>query len=127
VFKRPSRIILSPKQLALLGAIAALVLLGFGYTGRVVANRELQAEVARWEAEVRLEQERLQESQEWLKHVQTDAYVIERARVDLGWTFPDEVAVRMPDLPEEPDPAAPAPAVPVAPAWQQWWDRFFGR
>jgi hypothetical protein len=77
--------------------------------------------------EVQLEQERLQENQAWLQHVQTDQYVIERARVDLGWTFPDEVAVRMPGPAGQPDQAGAAPATPVVPAWQQWWERFFGR
>ncbi|MFN2168963.1 MAG: hypothetical protein ACK2U9_22235 [Anaerolineae bacterium] len=103
-----------------------LVMFGFGYTGRLIASSEMQGEVASWEAEVRLEEQRLQESRERLEYVQSDEFVIEKAHTDLGWTFPDEVAVWMVGD-DRPQAVATPPEVTAVPSWQLWRQRFFGR
>lgn len=125
--KRPARLPLRPRQLVLIAGIAMLVLFLFGYTSRLIASSELQDEVALWQEEVRLEEKRLQANQERLAYSQTDQYVIERAHSDLGWTFPNEVAVWV--LGEESGQSEPAQVAENAlqPYWQQWQQRFSGR
>lgn len=125
--KKPIPMVVTPKQLVIAAGLIALVLFAYGYTNRVIENRMLQAQVTRWEEEVRAAEERLARSQAQLEHVQTDAYVIEEARSDLGYTFPDEVAVRTVPQDEAPETLAAESAPVTTPGWQQWWERFFGR
>ena len=125
--KKPIHLPFSLKQVALIAGIAAVVLFLFGYTSRLIASSELRAQVTLWEEEVRLAEQRLQESQERLAYVQSDRYVIDKAHTDLGWAFPNEVAVWV--LGEETapvDPAFTADGEPL-PYWQQWQQRFLGR
>jgi hypothetical protein len=127
VSRKPVHLPVSLKQVALIAGIVAVVVFLFGYTSRLIASSELRAEVALWEEEVRLAQERLQANQDRLAHAQTDQYVIDKAHTDLGWTFPNEVAVWV--LGEEiaeVDPAFTANGEPL-PYWQQWQQRFLGR
>jgi hypothetical protein len=127
VSKKPIHLPFSLKQMALIAGIAAVVLFLFGYTSRLIASSELRAQVALWEEEVRLAEQRLQETQERLAYVQSDRYVIDKAHTDLGWAFPNEVAVWV--LGEETapvDPAFTADGEPL-PYWQQWQQRFLGR
>ncbi len=124
--KKPVHLTVSLKQVALIAGIAALALFLFGYTSRLIASSELRAEVALWEEEVRLAEQRLQENQDRLAYVQSDRYAIDKAHTDLGWAFPNEVAVWV--LGEETaqvDPAFTAGGEP-APYWQQWQQRFLG-
>jgi hypothetical protein len=126
VSKKPVHLPVSLKQVALIAGIAALALFLFGYTSRLIASSELRAEVALWEEEVRLAEQRVQENQERLAYVQSDRYVIDKAHTDLGWAFPNEVAVWV--LGEETaqvDPAFTASGEPL-PYWQQWQQRFLG-
>ena len=122
---KPTRLRLSPKQMILLVGILVVTLFLFGYTGRLIASSELQEEVARWEREVRLAEQRVQENQRLLELVKTDQYVIEQAHTELGLAFPDEVAVWVDG--EEPVvvPQATPFAGEPAPYWEQWRDRFF--
>jgi hypothetical protein len=126
VSKKPAHLPVSLKQVALFAGIAAVVLFLFGYTSRLIASGELRAEVALWEQEVQLAEQRLQESQERLAYVQSDQYVIDKAHTELGWAFPNEVAVWV--LGEEAaqvDPAFTAEGEPL-PYWRQWQQRFLG-
>ncbi|MCS6844054.1 MAG: septum formation initiator family protein [Caldilineales bacterium] len=116
----------TPKQLVLLVGLAWVVALGFSYTSRVIAHRDLKAQEAQWQAEVELERQRLQENQRLLEEVKTDRYVIKRARVDLGWTFPDEVAIRV--VGDQAGQVGAPTATPTPqPGWQGWWRRLIGR
>jgi hypothetical protein len=126
VSKKPVHLPVSLKQVALIAGIAALALFLFGYTSRLIASSELRAEVVLWEEEVRLAEQRLQENQERLAYVQSDRYVIDKAHTDLGWTFPNEVAVWV--LGEEVAQVDPAFTVEGEPLryWQQWQQRFLG-
>ena len=118
---------LNRRRIAVIVGMAILVLFGFGYTGRLIANAELQAQVGLWEEEYRLEQERLERNRQRLAYVQTDAYVIERARQDLGWTFPGEVAIRVVGPAQESLGASkPVAEEQLLPSWRLWWERFFG-
>ncbi len=124
--KKPAHLPVSLKQVALIAGIAALALFLFGYTSRLIASSELRTEVALWEQEVELERQRVQANQERLAYVQSDQYVIDKAHTDLGWAFPNEVAVWV--LGEETAPVDPALAAngePI-PYWQQWQQRFMG-
>jgi hypothetical protein len=124
--KKPVHLPVSLRQVALIAGIAALALFLFGYTSRLIASSELRAEVALWEEEVRLAEQRLQENQDRLAYVQSDRYVIDKAHTDLGWAFPNEVAVWV--LGEEVaqvDPVFAASGEPL-PYWQQWQQRFLG-
>ena len=124
--KKPAHLSISLKQVALIAGIAALALFLFGYTSRLIASGELRDEVALWEQEVELEAQRVQASQERLAYVQSDRYVIDKAHTDLGWAFPNEVAVWV--LGEEaaqPDTAFSVEGEPLA-NWQQWQQRFLG-
>ncbi|MFZ2362717.1 MAG: hypothetical protein WA040_25480 [Anaerolineae bacterium] len=124
--KKPAHLSVSLKQVALIAGIAALALFLFGYTSRLIASGELRDEVALWEQEVELEAQRVQASQERLAYVQSDRYVIDKAHTDLGWAFPNEVAVWV--LGEEaaqPDTAFSVEGEPLA-NWQQWQQRFLG-
>ena len=124
--KKPAHLSVSLKQVALIAGIAALALFLFGYTSRLIASGELRDEVALWEQEVELEAQRVQASQERLAYVQSDRYVIDKAHTDLGWAFPNEVAVWV--LGEEaaqPDVAFSVEGEPLA-NWQQWQQRFLG-
>jgi hypothetical protein len=126
VSKKPVHLPVSLRQVALIAGIAALALFLFGYTSRLIASSELRAEVALWEEEVRLAEQRVQENQERLAYAQSDRYVIDKAHTDLGWAFPNEVAVWV--LGEETaqvDPAFTASGEPL-PNWQQWQQRFLG-
>ncbi len=124
--RKPAHVPLSLKQVALIAGIAAVVLFLFGYTNRLIASSELRAEVALWEEEVRLAEERVQANQERLAYVQTDQYVIDKAHTDLGWTFPNEVAVWvLGEERAEVDPAFSVTGAPL-PYWQQWQQRFLG-
>jgi hypothetical protein len=126
VSKKSVHLPVSLKQVALIAGIAALALFLFGYTSRLIASSELRAEVVLWEEEVRLAEQRLQENQERLAYVQSDRYVIDKAHTDLGWAFPNEVAVWV--LGEETaqvDSAFTAGGEPL-PYWQQWQQRFLG-
>jgi len=124
--KKPAHLPVSLKQVALIAGIAALALFLFGYTSRLIASGELRDEVALWEQEGELEKQRVQANQERLAYVQSDQYVIDKAHSDLGWAFPNEVAVWV--LGEEVaqvDPAFTASGEPL-PYWQQWQQRFLG-
>jgi hypothetical protein len=124
--KKPAHLPVSLKQVALIAGIAALALFLFGYTSRLIASGELRDEVALWEQEVELAKQHVQANQERLAYVQSDQYVIDKAHTDLGWTFPNEVAVWV--LGEEVaqvDPAFTAEGEPL-PYWQQWQQRFLG-
>jgi len=126
VAKKPAHLSISLKQVALIAGIAALALFLFGYTSRLIASGELRDEVALWEKEVELEGQRVQANQERLAYVQSDRYVIDKAHTDLGWAFPNEVAVWV--LGEEaaqPDTAFSVEGEPLA-NWQQWQQRFLG-
>ena len=122
----PARLHLNPKQMAIAGGIVIVGLFLFGYTSRLIASSEAQSEVAQWQQEVDLAQQRLAENQARLEYAKTDAFVIEKAHSDLGWAFPGEVAVWVVG-----DDASPAEATPAdseqTPYWQQWRTRFFGR
>jgi len=126
VTKKPAHLTVSLKQVALIAGIAALALFLFGYTSRLIASGELRDEVVLWEEEVRLAEQRVQENQERLAYVQSDRYVVDKAHTDLGWAFPNEVAVWV--LGEEAalvDPAFTKAGEPL-PYWQQWQQRFLG-
>jgi hypothetical protein len=126
VSKKPVHLPVSLRQVALIAGIAALALFLFGYTSRLIASSELRAEVALWEEEVRLAEQRVQENQERLAYAQSDRYVIDKAHTDLGWAFPNEVAVWV--LGEETaqvDPGFTANGEPL-PHWRQWQQRFLG-
>jgi hypothetical protein len=114
------------KQVALIAGIAAVALFLFGYTSRLIKSSELRAEVALWEEEVRLAGQRLEDSRERLAYVQSDQYVIDQAHTQLGWTFPNEVAVWV--LGEESvsaDATLDTDGEPV-PNWDLWRQRFLG-
>ncbi len=124
--KKPARLPVNLKQVALIAGIAAVALFLLGYTSRLIRSSELRAEVALWEEEVRLAEQRLDDSQKRLAYVQSDQYVIDQAHTQLGWAFPNEVAVWV--LGEETaqvDPAFTASGEPL-PYWQQWQQRFLG-
>jgi cell division protein FtsB len=123
--KAPAHLHLNPKQMALVGGIVIVGLFLFGYTSRLIASSEAQSEVAQWQQEVDLAQQRLAENQARLEYAKTDAYVIEKAHSDLGWAFPDEIAVWVVGD-EKPPVEATAAGVEQAPYWQQWRNRFFG-
>jgi hypothetical protein len=126
VSKKPARLSVNLKQVALIAGIAAVALFLLGYTSRLIKSSELRAEVALWEEEVRLAEQRLGDSQNRLAYVQSDQYVIDQAHTQLGWAFPNEVAVWV--LGEETvqvDPAFTASGEPL-PYWQQWQQRFLG-
>jgi hypothetical protein len=126
VSKKPARLSVNLKQVALIAGIAAVALFLLGYTSRLIKSSELRAEVALWEEEVRLAEQRLGDSQNRLAYVQSDQYVIDQAHTQLGWAFPNEVAVWV--LGEETaqvDPAFTASGEPP-PYWQQWQQRFLG-
>ncbi len=66
----------------------------------------------------------MQANQERLAYAHSDQYVIDKAHTDLGWTFPNEVAVWvLGDEGAEIDPAFTAAGEPL-PYWQQWQQRF---
>jgi cell division protein FtsB len=115
----------STKQLLLVAGIVLLIMFCFGYTGRLIASSELRAEVAYWEQEVAVERERLAETQAMAEYVKTDDFVRERARIDLGWTLPDEIAIWVVGE-ESPVVSAPPVVVEQVPSWQLWRQRFFG-
>lgn len=124
--KKPARLAVNLKQVALIAGIAAVALFLLGYTSRLIRSSELRAEVALWEEEVRLAEQRVQENQERLAYVQSDRYVIDKAHTDLGWAFANEVAVWV--LGEDTaqvDPAFTSGSEPP-PYWQQWQQRFLG-
>ncbi|MEZ4769008.1 MAG: hypothetical protein R2844_11370 [Caldilineales bacterium] len=124
--KKPSRIHLSPLQIAIAVVIVFVTLFMFGYSSRVIKARELQDEVQRWENEVQLAQQQVERNRDYREYVKTDQYVIERAHRDLGWGFPNEVAVWVIGRDDDPQVAeAPEPVEP-APYWQQWQQQFFG-
>lgn len=116
---------LTTKQVGLVAVILLLIMFGFAYAGRLIASSELQAEVSLWEEEVRLEQQRQERLQKQLAEVQTDAWVIEAARTQLGWAFPGDVAVWM--IGAEPSQESATPPAEPTPSWRQWWEQFFGR
>ncbi len=124
--KKPARLPVNLKQVALIVGIAALALFLFGYTSRLIRSSELRAEVALWEEEVRLAEQRLEQSRERLAYVQSNQYVIDQAHTELGWTFPDEVAVWV--LGEESLPADAALGADSGPLpnWELWRQRFLG-
>jgi cell division protein FtsB len=124
--KKPASMIVTPKQVVIGVGIIALLLFVYGYTNRVIENRTLQAQVTQWEQEVRLQEARLADNQAFLEYVQTDAYVIEQARSQLGYTFPDEVAIRTVEQ-AQPQASPVAPEAAEAAGWRQWWQRFFER
>jgi hypothetical protein len=124
--RKPARLSVNLKQVALIAGIAAVALFLFGYTSRLIRSSELRAEVALWEEEVRLAGQRLEDSRQRLAYVQSDQYVIDQAHTELGWTFPNEVAVWV--LGEE-SVAADAPlgaGSEPAPNWELWRQRFLG-
>ncbi|MCA9869598.1 MAG: hypothetical protein H6649_11015 [Caldilineae bacterium] len=124
--KKPSRLHLNPLQVGVAVVIVFVTLFMFGYSSRVIKARELQDEVQMWENEVQLAQQQVDHNQDYREYVKTDQYVIERAHRDLGWGFPNEVAVWVIGRDDDPLVAeAPAPVQP-APYWQQWQQRFFG-
>ncbi len=124
--KKPARLHLNPLQVAVAVVIVFVTLFMFGYTNRVIKARELQAEVDMWQNEVKLAQQQVERNRDYREYVKTDQYVIERAHRDLGWGFPNEVAVWVIGRNDDPLVAnAPAPVEP-APYWQQWQQRFFG-
>jgi hypothetical protein len=126
VSKKPAHLPISLKQVALIAGIAAVALFLFGYTSRLIASSELRAEVALWENEVALAGQRVQQNQDRLAYVQSDQYVIDQAHRELGWAFPNEVAVWV--LGEEviaQDLVLGADGAPL-PYWQQWQQRFLG-
>lgn len=126
VRKHP-RAILSPRQWVILAALLALAVFAASYANRAMDNRELQEEVARWEEELSLAQQRLQQSQELLQAVQSDEYVIDAARTELRWAFPDEVLVVTADELSSPSTTlAQTSDAEAVPAWRLWWQRFFG-
>ncbi len=124
--RKPVRLPVNLKQVALIAGIAAVALFLFGYTSRLIKSSELRAEVALWEEEVRLAGQRLEDSRERLAYVQSDQYVIDQAHTQLGWTFPNEVAVWV--LGEESvsaDATLDTDGEPV-PNWDLWRQRFLG-
>ncbi len=124
--KKPAHLPISLKQVALIAGIAAVALFLFGYTSRLIASSELRAEVALWEEEVALAGQRVQQSQDRLAYVQSDQYVIDQAHSQLGWAFPNEVAVWVLGQEEiEDDLTLSADGAPL-PHWQQWQQRFLG-
>ena len=124
--KKPSRIHLNPLQVGVAVVIVFVTLFMFGYSSRVIKARELRDEVQMWQDEVQLAQQQVDHNRDYREYVKTDQYVIERAHRDLGWGFPNEVAVWVIGRNDDPLVAeAPAPVQP-APYWQQWQQRFFG-
>ena len=124
--KKPSRIHLNPLQVGVAVVIVFVTLFMFGYSSRVIKARELRDEVQMWQDEVQLAQQQVDHNRDYREYVKTDQYVIERAHRDLGWGFPNEVAVWVIGRDDDPLVAeAPAPVQP-APYWQQWQQRFFG-
>ena len=124
--KKPARIHLNPLQVGVAVVIVFVTLFMFGYSSRVIKARELRDEVQMWQDEVQLAQQQVDHNRDYREYVKTDQYVIERAHRDLGWGFPNEVAVWVIGRNDDPLVAeAPAPVQP-APYWQQWQQRFFG-
>ena len=124
--RKPARLSVNLKQVALIAGIAAVALFLFGYTSRLIRSSELRAEVALWEDEVRLAEQRLGQSRDRLAYVQSDQYVIDQAHTQLGWAFPNEVAVWVLGEEEASSDAALNPDGEAIPYWQQWQQRFLG-
>ena len=123
--QKSSRVPFTTTQLWLVAGIVLLVMFCFGYTGRLIASSELRAEVAYWEQEVAVERDRLAETQAMAEYVKTDDFVRERARIDLGWTLPGDVAVWVVGE-ERPVVTTPSAVIAEVPSWQLWQQRFFG-
>jgi cell division protein FtsB len=122
----------SSTQLLFLGVIAVLLFFIASYIGRDLEYRAAVAELQWWEARVSAEQARgalLQQELEW---VQSDAYLEEAARRELGWVRRGDtlvVPVSVAGTPVAPSTPAPAvsPPAPAQPPWQTWRDLFFAR
>lgn len=120
----------SPTQLLFLGIITVLLFFIASYIGRDLEYRAAVAELQQWEDRLSTEQargERLQQELEW---VQSDAYLEEAARRELGLVRRGDTLVVPVNVTSTPV-ATPTPVAAAAraatPAWQTWRDLFFAR
>ncbi len=124
----------SPTQLLFLGIITVLLFFIASYIGRDLEYRAAQAELHQWEARLVAEQARGERLQQELQWVQSDAYLEEAARRELGLVrrgdtlvVPVASAATPQATPAAAAPASSSVAAPSQPPWQTWRDLFFGR
>jgi cell division protein FtsB len=121
----------SPSQRLVLFALIVFCLLFLvGYASRLAERARLQAEIAGWQARMAQAQQEQALLQAQLDYVQSDAFVHERARNELGLVLPgDELVIRLEQKAALPAsaPATGEPAVRSAgkPTWRQWLDLFW--
>ncbi len=117
----------SPTQLLLLSIVTVLLFFIASYVGRDLEYRAAMTELQQWNDRLATEQKRGEHLQQELEWVQSDAYLEEAARRELG-------LVRRGDTLVVPVSAASTPAVtptpaaraadPARPPWQSWRDLF---
>jgi cell division protein FtsB len=121
---------LQSQRLVLFALIVFCLLFLVGYASRLAEQARLQAEIAGWEARITQAQQEQALLQVQLEHVQSDAFVHERARNELGLVLPgDELIIRLEQQPAllASAPATGEPAVRPTdkPNWRQWLDLFW--
>ncbi len=124
----------SQTQFLFLGAMTVLLFFIASYIGRDLEYRAAVAELHQWETRLNAERTRGARLQQELGWVQSDAYLEEAARRELGLvrrgdTLVVPVSVASPAEPTA-TPVAPAQtgrAAPAQPPWQTWRDLFFSR
>jgi cell division protein FtsL len=119
----------APRQALLFVLIVLCLLFVVGYASRLTEQTRLQVAIARQEARIVQAQQKQARLQAELTHVQSDAYVEQVAREQLGMVQPgDQLVIRVAPPPEAVQPA-PEPSVtamsPMPPPWQQWLELFW--
>ncbi len=120
----------SQTQFLFLGAITVLLFFIASYIGRDLEYRTAVAELQHWEARLATERSRGERLQQELQWVQSDAYLEEAARRELGLVRRgDTLVVPVSVAGPTPTPAVTQvrPPAPSSPPWQTWRDLFFAR
>lgn len=127
------RLRLSVNRLVILLTVPLILYFGVGLVQQWLEDYRLQVHRDR----LLTEQQRLKEQQQQLRdqigYYQSDAYIEQIAREQLGLVKPGDTAIAVVAPPPverppltEPAPAAKPPAPDTRPVWQRWWDVFFG-
>jgi cell division protein FtsB len=118
------------RRLVLFALIVFCLLFLVGYASRLAERARLQAEIANWEERIVQSQQEQALLQAQLTYVQSDAFVHERARDELGMVLPgDELVIRLEQGPtlQPGEPALGEPTIQSSsrPNWRQWLDLFW--